>query len=161
MRKIIFTAFATTMAISSATYGEGSSPPNNQARPATAIAKQPMKTLKIRMTVNGKAVVATLADNPTAKDFHSLLPLTLILNDHAATEKVAYLPRKLSGDGAPAGAKPAIGDIAYYAPWGNLAIYYKDFAYSDGLIKLGTIDSGLEAFKAAGSLKVTIEPISK
>lgn len=110
------------------------------------------------MTVNGKAVVATLADNPTAKDFYSLLPLTLTLSDYAATEKIAYLPRKLSGDGAPAGTEPAIGDIAYYAPWGNLAIFYKDFAYSDGLINLGKIDSGFEAFKADGSLKVTIEP---
>ena len=150
-------AFATTMAISSATYGEGSTPPHNQARPATPIAKQPMKTLKIRMTVDGNAVTATLADNPTAKDFHSLLPLTLILNDYASTEKVAYLPRKLSGDGAPAGAEPAIGDIAYYAPWGNLAIYYKDFAYSDGLIKLGTIVSGLETLLIPGPGKVTIE----
>ncbi|RTZ48227.1 hypothetical protein EKL30_00005 [Candidimonas sp. SYP-B2681] len=116
-----------------------------------------MKSLKIRMTVNKKAVFASLADNPTAKDFHSLLPLTLILNDHAETEKVAYLPRKLSGDGAPAGAEPVIGDIAYYAPWGNLAIYYKDFAYSDGLIKLGEVDFGIEAFKVEGSLKVIID----
>lgn len=160
MRTILFTAFAAALAISFATYGESSRPYNNQARSDTAMAKQqPMKTLKIRMVINGKAVIATLAGNPTAKDFYSLLPLTLILNDHAATEKVAYLPRKLSGEGAPAGAEPAIGDIAYYAPWGNLAIYYKDFAYSDGLVKLGKVDSGIEAFKVDGALKITIEPI--
>jgi hypothetical protein len=100
-----------------------------------------------------------LADNPTARDFHSMLPLTLTLDDYAATEKISYLSRKLSKDGAPAGIDPSIGDIAYYAPWGNLAIYYKDFGYSDGLIKLGTIDSGLEALKVSGSLEVRIEPI--
>ncbi|MBR7792291.1 hypothetical protein KDM87_06735 [Undibacterium sp. FT147W] len=116
--------------------------------------------MKIRITVNGEMVIATLADNPTAKDFYSLLPLTLSLNDYAATEKIAYLTRKLSKAGAPAGSEPAIGDIAYYAPWGNLAIFYKNFAYSEGLIKLGKIDSGLESFKKDGLLKVTIEPIS-
>jgi hypothetical protein len=116
-----------------------------------------MTTLKILLTVNGKIATATLADNPTAKDFHSMLPLTLILDDYAATEKIAYLRRKLSREKAPAGAAPAIGDIAYYAPWGNLAIFYKNFDYSRGLIKLGTLDSGLDAFKASGSVEVKIE----
>ena len=159
MRNALVMTFAAALTISFAAYGEGSSTPNNQARPATALDKKPMTPLKIRMVVDGKVVTATLADNPTAKDFYSLLPLTLTLKDYAATEKVAYPPRKLSEDEAPAGAKPVIGDIGYYAPWGNLAIYYKDFAYSDGLIKLGRIDFGLEIIKAPGSLKVTIEPM--
>jgi hypothetical protein len=159
MKKILWTTVSMTMAISHSTYGEVGSLPNNRARPATTIAKQNMTTLKIRMTVNGRKVIATLADNATARDFHSLLPMTLTLDDYAETEKISYLPRKLSKDGAPAGVDPEIGDIAYYAPWGNLAIYYKDFGYSDGLIKLGAIDSGLEAFKVPGSLKVKIEPI--
>jgi hypothetical protein len=167
MRTILFTTFAAALAVSFAmygesvsfaTYGESTSPPNNRTRPATALANQTMKTLKIRMTAHGKAAIATLADNPTAKDFYSLLPLTLTLNDYAATEKIAYLSRKLSRDGAPAGVEPAIGDIAYYAPWGNVAIFYKDFAYAEGLIKLGKIDFGLEAFQTDGSLKVIIEP---
>ncbi len=39
---------------------------------------------------------------------------------------------------------PQVGDFAYYAPWGNLAIYYKAFSYSSGLILLGRIEEGLE-----------------
>ncbi|WP_370589969.1 cyclophilin-like fold protein [Undibacterium sp. 14-3-2] len=58
------------------------------------------------------------------------------------------------------GGEPAIGDITYYAPWGNLVIFYKDFAYSEGLIKLGKIDSDLEAFKRDWLLKVTIQLVS-
>ena len=50
-----------------------------------------------------------------------------------------------------------MGDLAYYAPWGNLAIYYKDFRHSPGLIKLGTLDGGLEALRAAGPLEVKVE----
>ncbi|USX25955.1 cyclophilin-like fold protein [Oxalobacteraceae bacterium OTU3CINTB1] len=112
---------------------------------------------KIRMTVDGQVVVATLVDNPTTRDFISRLPLTLTLGDYASTEKIVYLDRKLSTAGAPAGATPTVGTIAYYAPWGNLAFYYKDFAYSPGLIPLGRIDSGLVAFKRAGDLNVRIE----
>jgi len=27
-------------------------------------------------------------------------------------------------------------------PWGNLALFYRDFTYSDGLIRLGRLDTG-------------------
>ena len=86
-----------------------------------------------------------------------MLTLTVTLEDHAATEKISYLPRKLSTEGAPAGSDPALGDVAYYAPWGNLALFYKDFGYSSGLINLGRIDSGLEALSVPGAVRATIE----
>ncbi len=115
--------------------------------------------MKIRLKINGQSTTATLDDNPTARDFLSMLPLTLTLEDYASTEKIAYPPRKLSTQGAPAGIDPDVGDIAYYAPWGNLALYYKDFGYSTGLIRIGRFDAGVEALNARGSLKVTIEAI--
>jgi hypothetical protein len=118
-------------------------------------------TMKIRLTFDGKAVEATLLDNATARDFLSLLPMTLTLEDYNSTEKIGYPARKLSTADAPAGVDPSVGDIAYYAPWGNLAIFYKDFGYSRGLIGLGRIDSGIEALSVPGSLKVTIERAGK
>ena len=117
------------------------------------------RTMKIRMTIDGQATTATLDDNATTRDFLSLLPLTLTLEDYGSTEKIAYPPRKLSTQGAPAGFDPDVGDITYYAPWGNLALFYKDFAYSSGLIRLGRLDAGVEALSARGSLNVTIEAI--
>ena len=117
--------------------------------------------MKIRLTVGGKVMLATLLDNATARDLVSLLPLTLTLEDYASTEKISYLPRKLSTAGAPAGSDPSIGDITYYAPWGNLAIFYKDFGYASGLITLGRFDSGIEELNVPGKLKVTIERVEK
>ena len=117
--------------------------------------------MRIRLTVDGKVMLATLLDNATARDLVSLLPLTLTLEDYASTEKISHLPRKLSTAGAPAGSDPSIGDITYYAPWGNLAIFYKDFGYASGLITLGRFDSGIEALKVPGKLKVTIERVEK
>jgi hypothetical protein len=54
-----------------------------------------------------------------------MLPLTLMLTDHASTEKIADLPRKLSTKGAPPGIAASVGDISYYAPWGNLALFHR------------------------------------
>ena len=113
--------------------------------------------MKIRIEMNGNEITATLTDNATSRDFVSLLPLKLKLEDYGDTEKIGYLPRKLSTDGAPPGSDPSVGDVSYYAPWGNLAIFRKDFRYSTGLINLGKIDSGLESLNAPGSVEVTID----
>ena len=117
-----------------------------------------VEIMKIRLITNGAVLTGTLDDNAATRDFVSLLPLTLTLRDHAKTEKVSDLPRKLATSGAPAGVDPDVGDIAYYAPWGNLAIYYRDFGYSKGLVKLGRIDSGIEKLASArGDIAVRIE----
>jgi hypothetical protein len=116
-------------------------------------------TVKIHIKLDNKTLTATLADNATSRVFVSLLPLTLTLKNYASTEKISYLARKLSTEGAPAGCDPDVGDITYYAPWGNLAIFYKDFGYSDGLIKLGKIDGDAGALNTSGELEATIELI--
>jgi hypothetical protein len=113
--------------------------------------------MKIRIDMDGKEITATLTDNATSRDFVSLLPLRLKLDDYGETEKIGYLPRKLSVEGAPPGSDPSVGDVSYYAPWGNLAFFRKDFHYSSGLIKLGRIDTGLEALNVPRSVEVTID----
>ena len=115
--------------------------------------------MNIRVTINGTAFTGTLGDNPTAKDLLSLLPLTVTLEDYAATEKITYLPKNLSTARSPAGSKPSVGDIAYYAPWGNLALFYKEAAYARGLVPLGRLESGVEALRERGPLKATIERV--
>lgn len=117
------------------------------------------ETMKIRMTMAGQIITASLEESDSARDFFAMLPLTLPLEDYAETEKIAYLPRKLTTQTAPEGIDPQVGDIAYYAPWGNLAIYYRDFGYSSGLIRLGRITSGLDALTAQPSGTLTIEAV--
>ncbi|MEZ4380327.1 MAG: cyclophilin-like fold protein, partial [Nannocystaceae bacterium] len=92
------------------------------------------------------------------RDLLALLPLTLHLRDYARTEKVSELPRRLSTEGAPAGVDPDVGDITYYAPWGNLAIFYRDFGYADGLVRVGRIDAGVDALaRRRGALTARLE----
>ncbi|MDM5075212.1 cyclophilin-like fold protein [Aeromonas media] len=117
------------------------------------------ETMNIRMTMAGQIITASLEESDSARDFFAMLPLTLPFEDYAETEKIAYLPGKLTTQTAPEGIDPQVGDIAYYAPWGNLAIYYRDFGYSSGLIRLGRITSGLDALTAQPSGTLTIEAV--
>ena len=116
-------------------------------------------SVKISLKVGDKVLTATLIDSKTTREFISLLPLTLTLKDYAGTEKISDLPKRLSTEGAPSGSDPSVGDITYYAPWGNLAIFYRDFGYSSGLVILGKIDGGMEALNVPGSVKMAIELI--
>jgi len=106
-------------------------------------------------------VTGTLEDSEAARDFASLLPLSLTLEDYAATEKISDLPRPLSTSGAPAGITAKVGDLAYYAPWGNFAIFHKNFRYSSDLVRLGTLDSGSELLRRPGSYEATIRKLER
>ncbi|WP_251028130.1 MULTISPECIES: cyclophilin-like fold protein [unclassified Bacillus (in: firmicutes)] len=122
--------------------------------------KEGVKEMKIKLTVGQDEYTASLNDSKTASDFIDLLPMTLTLEDYAGTEKISDLPKRLSTTGSPEGTAASIGDITYYAPWGNLAIFYRDFGFAKGLIKLGRIESGTEKLaNNHGDFKVKIERI--
>ena len=59
-------------------------------------------SMKIRLVFDETILTATMIDNPTTRDFISLLPLTLKLEDYAGTEKISQLPKKISSKAAPA-----------------------------------------------------------
>ena len=99
-------------------------------------------TAKIRMVLaNDEKVVVAMFDNPAAKDFLALLPLTAEFRDFAGAEKIADLPRRLQTSGSPT-ARNATGDFTYYAPWGNIAVFYKGSGSGGQLYVLGRIESG-------------------
>ena len=99
---------------------------------------------------------AMIVDTPAGRDFLAQLPLDLTLKDYAATEKIATLPRPLRRDGAPAAVTPHAGEIGYYAPWGNIAIYHRDGPHSPGLIVLGRMDGSYTDLARPGAVRVTI-----
>jgi hypothetical protein len=119
--------------------------------------------MKIRLKVGNKVLTATLADNKTARDFVSLLPLTLTMNDLFGREKFGHLPRAISEEGKRTHTY-AIGDIAYWSPGPDVAIYYQQDGEKipdPGIIAIGKIDSGVEALNVRGSVKVTMELMEK
>lgn len=119
-----------------------------------------MENARIKLTVDGNEIFVNLDDNQASREFLGMLPLTLTFEDFNSTEKIATLPDELSTEGLPSGYTPAVGDFSYYAPWGNISIFYKDFRYSNSLYKLGIIESGTEIFENMnGDFEVTIERV--
>ncbi|MGW3507275.1 cyclophilin-like fold protein [Streptomyces sp. NPDC000994] len=117
-------------------------------------------TVRIQLTLDGHPVRATLNDSPAARDFAALLPLSLGLEDFHRTERVADLPRKLDTSGAPDAPTPQAGDLAHYAPWRNLALFYRDGERSPGLVILGHLDDSQDIDRLATAHRVTIEPLT-
>ena len=118
--------------------------------------------MKLKISYADAQLTATLYDNPTTRDLVSLLPITTQLEDYADNEKIFYPERKLTTDGAPEGYKPRKGDITYYAPWGDVAIFYKDFNYSSGLISLGKLEGeDIDKLKQVGNRLVTFSLVQE
>lgn len=99
---------------------------------------------KLRMIVDGQEIAITLYNTPAANALYDLLPLELTFEDFNGIEKISYLSEELPTDGEPDGCDPDVGDLCLYAPWGNLSIFYQDFRYSESLIMLGHVDSGMD-----------------
>ncbi|SCI75789.1 Uncharacterized conserved protein [uncultured Flavonifractor sp.] len=159
----------------------GTQPPAESAPPSTIMdgdiapedsskSEQPQETQegepdmnepkKIRFLVDGDEIVAGLYDNPTADALYEMLPLELTFEDFNRTEKIAYLDEELPTEGAPDSCDPAVGDLCFYIPWGNLSVFYQDFRHSESLVPLGAVESGaelLEQLDAAAS--VTVETV--
>lgn len=93
----------------------------------------------VRFTAGSASVDVTIGeDNPTVRDFLSLLPLTMTLEEFAGREKIGYFSRKLTVKGS-RGSDPEDGDLIYFVPWGNLGFYYNasGIGYSDQTIHIG------------------------
>jgi hypothetical protein len=119
--------------------------------------RQPkMPLMKVEFAFGAHVFTASLYDNPSARDFASMLPLQLTIEDYSNNEKIAHLPRKLSEAGSGPFANEAPGDLCYYAPWGNLAFFYAGYRYSAGLIRLGRLDIGFEPLLTRGKFPLRV-----
>jgi hypothetical protein len=114
--------------------------------------------MKIRISIADKVVIATVADNATARDFVSVLPLSMSMKDLFGREKYGDLPKALSENG-PRKNTYEVGEIAYWSPDHQFAVYYHqdgESIPSPGVIPIAKIDAGVEGFNVPGSVKVTI-----
>ena len=116
-------------------------------------------SLKVNITVGDRTITATMEDNAAGRDFLSRLPLEVTLDDYNnTTEKIFYPDPALTTEGVTRGCAPTPGDITIYAPWGNVAIFCKNWSYSNDLIKIGRIDGdGIEVLNVGGDIRVKFE----
>jgi hypothetical protein len=71
--------------------------------------------MTIKIEIGGKVLTATLADNATAQDFVSVLPLKLSMADLFGRERCAKMPKALSEEG-PRKKRYEVAEIAYWSP---------------------------------------------
>lgn len=112
--------------------------------------------IRIRFSFSSQIFTATLNNTPTALDLLTLLPLDIQIEDYSTNEKIARLPRKLTEDGSAPFDSEAPGDLCYYAPWGNLALFHAGYRYSGGLIRLGRLDGGIAPLLQRGQFPLQV-----
>ena len=115
------------------------------------------QVMKIQIAFANHVFTATLENNASALALLKMLPLALSIEDYSNNEKISYLPSKLPGDGSAGFTNEQPGDIGYYAPWGNLAFYHGKYRYSNGLIRLGRLDGGIEPLLTKGTFPLRID----
>jgi hypothetical protein len=104
----------------------------------------------VRFSSNTTSVDVTISeDNPAVRDFLSMLPPTIMVEEFAGREKISYLPRELRHRGSP-GSDPESGDLIYYNAEG--------IGYSDETIQLGTYEARPDQLERLEG-EVTVEVI--
>jgi hypothetical protein len=151
-------ALALAAALALATWGAADGTSATAAATATTAATQATGP-KIRIRIGRRTLTATVARNATARDFLSLLPLSLRMRDFLTQEKTAPLPRALANGGTPR-YRFSAGDIGYWPPGPDVVVYYRRGAVPDpGLVLLASLDSNARAFSMPGTVRVRFERI--
>ena len=99
--------------------------------------------MQIRVEANGNTIVFELNDSQAAADLYEQLPLSIEVENFSNNEKIFYPPQELNTSDAPA-AEGGAGTLAYYAPWGDVVMFYGSFGSNSSLFELGEAVSGGE-----------------
>jgi hypothetical protein len=114
--------------------------------------------VRIELVVGDRIATATLTETPQARDFAAMLPVTLNMEDRFGQAKTSQLPHELDVDHATRSRSYRAGDLSYWSPTGKpaskIAIVYDAWGQAvppPGLVRLGTVDAGLDAIASAGN----------
>ncbi len=97
--------------------------------------------MNITVNAKGKAIVFELNESTASKSLYEQLPIEIAVENYSNNEKIFYPEGKLDISDTPM-ANARKGTLAYYAPWGNVVMFYADFGSASGLYELGKAVSG-------------------
>lgn len=164
MKKTILFAVALGIALSLSAC-ETEQPDNT---PATPVTEQPVENdnnntneennmiTRMRITVNGHTLYATLEDNATTRAIAERLPMTLPMMDLYGREMCYRFPDALPTDNARTRGYE-VGEIVYYPPMHSFVIMYRQNGEHFQMQSIGRIDSGVELFDGIGDVEVRFE----
>jgi hypothetical protein len=127
---------------------------------ATAVPTEEAGSVRITLTVGDEVATATLADTPAGHQLAAMLPITVDLQDPFGQAKSGPLPHPIDVAGTAREFHPITGGVYYWSDGDQLAVFYDALGQAvppPGLIRLGNVDTGLEAFASAGDVSVTLQ----
>lgn len=111
--------------------------------------------MHITVTSKGNAVVYVLNDSGASKSLYTQLPMTVDVENYGGIEKIFYPPKKLNTTDTPLVKGANAGTLAYYAPWGDVVMFYARFGSAAGLYELGHVVSGREHIQdLSGTIRI-------
>ena len=106
-------------------------------------------------TENG-SIIYQLNDSAAAESLYQQLPITVESEDFSTNEKIFYPPDRLDTSDAPL-AQGGAGTLAYYAPWGDVVMFYGNYSENPSLFELGHVISGEELIsRLSGTITIDI-----
>jgi hypothetical protein len=127
---------------------------------AGVLSTEEVGSVRVTMRVGDRVATATLADTAAGHEFAAMLPITVDLQDPFGQAKSGALPRAVGVVGAGREFHPTTGGIYYWPDGGDLAVFYDALGQAvppPGLIRLGSVDSGLDTLATRGDVVVTIQ----
>lgn len=111
--------------------------------------------MQIRVKDQTHQIDFALNNSDAANALVKQLPLTLEVKNYSNDEKIFYPKNKLATDHTPATDAEA-GDLAYFAPWGDVVMFYKAFAAYPGLYILGkAVENGEQIQQLSGKITIS------
>ena len=132
-------------------------PPSVDETPgASSEGEEPGSTVRrISVQFGENAVIYELNDGTAATSLYEQLPFTCEVEDFSTNEKIFYPPQELDTSDSPL-AQSGAGTLAYYAPWGDVVMFYGDYRANASLYELGQVVSGGELVgQMSGTITVT------
>ena len=120
--------------------------PSNQSGKVSESRTVPESLMQIQIVSDTASVLFQLNDSTAAKSLYNQLPLSIEVEDYVGSKKIFYPPDVLDVSNAPM-AEGSAGTLAYYEPWGDVAIFYGECSGVNGLYALGKAISGADQIK--------------
>lgn len=120
-----------------------------------AAANEMETAMQISISTEQVTLVYDLNDSQAAQELYDQLPMEIEVENYGGIEKIFYPPKKLSTVDTPLARNVRSGTLAYYAPWGDVVMFYDSFGAAPGLYELGRILSGQDEIeRLSGTIRV-------
>ncbi len=112
------------------------------------LGEEEIENMKMRVSDGSHNIIFELNDSESAKSLYEQLPLTLQVDNFSSNEKIFYPTNELNTDNTPHANGGGAGTLAYYAPWGDVVMFYDSFSSASGLYELGSAIEGRDQIES-------------